>query len=83
MRSSTVRIDEESQAILRAIKKQEQDSATAIIHKALEDYRRKLFLKQCSDAYSILKSQKKALKEETAEREAWDSTVSDGLEKEK
>ena len=83
MRSSTVRIDEESQAILRAIKKQEEDSATAIIHKALEEYRRKLFLKQCGDAYSALKSDKKAWKEETAERKMWDSTVSDGLEKEK
>lgn len=83
MRSSTVRIDEESRAILRAIKRQEEDSATAIIHKALEDYRRKLFLKQCSDAYSILKGDKKAWKDELADREAWDSTVNDGLEKEK
>lgn len=83
MRSSTVRIDEESQAILRAIKRQEEDSATAIIHRALEDYRRKLFLKQCSDAYSAFKGDKKAWKEEQAEREAWDSTSSDGLEKEK
>jgi hypothetical protein len=83
MRSSTVRIDEESLAILRAIKRQEEDSATSIIHRALEEYRRKLFLKQCSDAYSTLKSNKKSWKEETAEREAWDTTVSDGLEKEK
>ncbi len=81
MRSSTVRIDEQSQAILKAIKRQEEDSATAIIHKALEDYRRKLFLKQCGDAYSTLKGDKKSWKDELSERDAWDSTLRDGLEK--
>ena len=79
MRSSTVRIDEESRVILREIKRQEDVPATEIIHRALEEYRRKLFLKKCSAAYASLKSDKKAWEEESAEREKWDSTIRDGL----
>ena len=81
MRSSTVRIDEESHALLKAIKRQEEESAQAIIRKALEDYRRKLFLKKCSDAYSSFRENKKTWKEELVENETWDSTVGDGLKK--
>lgn len=78
MQGSTVRIDEESREILKDIAEQESESMTRVLHKALEEYRRKLFLRSCADAYSNL--DEKAWKKEKAEREEWDETLDDGLE---
>jgi hypothetical protein len=78
--SSTVRIDAATQALLKQLAKQENESMRLIIKKALESYRRKLFLQKCSDAYEDLKTDKKAWKKELSEREDWDSTTTDGLE---
>ncbi|MBU0744577.1 MAG: toxin-antitoxin system protein [Pseudomonadota bacterium] len=80
MQSTTVRIDKESQKILREIAQKENESNQAILHKALESYYRHIFLKRCSDAYSALKTDDKAWKEELAEREAWDTAIDDGVE---
>ncbi len=80
MQSTTVRIDKKSQQMLREIAQKENESNQAILHKALESYYRHLFLKKCSDAYSALKADNKAWKNELAEREAWDIAIDDGVE---
>lgn len=82
MQTANVRIDRESEEILREIAEHEHLSRGRIIQKALLIYRRKCFLDNCAKAYTSLKSDSKAWKDETAEREAWDSTVGDGQEKE-
>ena len=83
MQSSTVRIDEESDEILRELVGHEKVPRTKIIHEALIDYRRKYFLKKCADAYCMFVSDSKASKKELEERELWDSTTSDGIEEDK
>ncbi len=83
MKSAMVRIDDESRNILREIALQEQEPMQQIVRKAIEHYRRELFLQQCNKAYAALKSDRGAWEKELAEREAWDSAVSDGLDEEK
>jgi len=83
MKSSTVRIDDESHAILQEISKQEKEPMQRIVRKAVENYKRDLFLRKCNEAYSTLKSDTGAWKEELGEREAWDVTISDGLKEDK
>lgn len=83
MLTSNVRIDEESENILREMTEREHLSRGRIIQKALVIYRRKCFLNNCAEAYASLKSDGKAWKDEMAEREAWNSTVGDGLEKDR
>lgn len=81
MHTANVRIDKESEDILREMTEREHLSRGRIIQKALVIYRRKCFLNNCAEAYASLKSDSKAWKDEITEREAWDSTVGDGLEK--
>lgn len=83
MSSSTVRMDEESRTILKEIKGQEGLSSQEILHRALESYRRRLFLKKCGEAYLEFKKDKKAWDSEEDERENWNATNTDGFEKDK
>ena len=80
MQSSTVRIDEETRAMLRELAEKENDSMQAILRKALESYRRTRFLEACAEGYAKLRADPKAWEEELAERAAWDVTLEDGLE---
>ena len=79
MLTSNVRIDRESENILREMTELEHLSRGRIIQKALVIYRRKCFLDKCAEAYAALKSDGKAWKDEMTERADWDSTVGDGL----
>lgn len=82
MKSSTVRIDKESDQILHELAKREGVPMREIIYKALVDYKRRYFLIKCADGYATLKADSKEWDKEVAEREEWDSTISDGVEKE-
>ena len=53
---------------------------TVVLEKAIETYRRQKFLEEANASYAALKANPKKWKEETAERELWDSTSADGLE---
>lgn len=81
MKSSTVRIDEESRALLHDLAIREGRPMRVVLQHALESYRRRMFLKQCGDAYAQLKANDKAWKKELEEREEWDVTIADGIEK--
>lgn len=83
MGSSTVRMDEESRMILQEIKGREGLSAQEVLHRALESYRRKLFLKKCGEAYQEFKRDREAWNGEEGERKNWDAVNSDGLEKDR
>jgi hypothetical protein len=80
MQSSTVRIDEETRAMLRELAEKENDSMQAILRKALEAYRRERFLDAVNVAYAALRADPKAWAEELKERKVWDVTLLDGLE---
>jgi len=49
-----------------------------ILAKAIEGYRRARFLEAANAEFSALRSRPKEWQSELAEREVWDSTLSDG-----
>jgi hypothetical protein len=52
----------------------------AVLEEAIERYRRRKFLEEANASYAALKANRKEWKAETAERESWDRTNSDGLD---
>ncbi len=83
MASRTVRISENSQKILKELAAQIGKTMQEILDKAIEEYRRKSFLISVNDAYAVLRKDSKAWKNLEKERKEWDTTLSDGLCKER
>ncbi len=81
MQSTTVRVNRETHVLLQELAAQEHEPASRIIQKALVDYRRRLFLLKLGEAYGALRSDAAAWKKETSERETWDATIDDGIDK--
>jgi hypothetical protein len=82
MSSTTVRISSRGLDLLRAISQLETLSQTAILEKALEEYRRNLFFAQANAAFEKLRADPVAWKEELEERKLWENTLMDGLKDE-
>lgn len=82
MSSVNVRISSNSYQILKSLSQGKGQSMQSVIDQAIEDLRRRRMLEAANSAFSALKADKKAWKEETAEREMWENTLADGVEKE-
>jgi hypothetical protein len=80
MSTITVRISARSRNILRELAEREEVAMQAILDKAIESYRRQLFLEQVNKAYAMLREDATAWPQILKERAAWDTTLSDGLE---
>ena len=79
---SQVRVSESTHEVLRSLSSQEGKSMQDIIDKAIEDYRRKAFLKGLSNDYRLLRENPEAWQEHEEETVLWDNTLMDGLENE-
>ncbi len=77
-----IRISPRSKAVLRTLAKQEGKPMQAVLDEAIEHYQRDKFLDDVNAAFTNLRSNPKAWKEEQAERALWDKTLNDGLGKE-
>jgi hypothetical protein len=80
-RTPIVRISPHAHELLRQLAEEESDSMQAVLDRAIERYRRESFLRAANDEYAALKQDAKAWKQELQEREIWESTSADGLEK--
>jgi predicted DNA-binding protein len=80
--SPNIRISAKSKATLRELAKSEGKSMQTVLDEALEQYRRDKFLDQVNEAYSRMRANPKAWKDELAERQLWEGTLMDGLETE-
>lgn len=49
-----------------------------VLDKAIENYRRYVFLTQANQAFASLRQNEELWQEELAEREVWDQTMADG-----
>jgi len=78
MATATVRINTRTHKLLQDIKKISGEPMQTIISKALEHYKEVQFWNEVNEAYSKLKSDKKAWKEELEERKLWARTLKDG-----
>jgi len=77
--SPNIRITPHSKAVLRTLAKQEGKTMQAVLDEAVEHYQRDKFLDEANQAYTALRNDPKAWKEEQAERALWDNTQVDGL----
>ena len=78
MQTQTVIISESAHQLLQQLADLEKTSTEVVLDRALEVYRREVFLRQANVAFADLKSNEEAWKEELEERELWDNTVADG-----
>jgi len=78
----STRISEPTREVLRKLAEESGESLQAILDKAVEMYRRQRFLEESNRAFGALRVNAPAWKAEQAEREDWDITVGDGLDKE-
>ena len=79
MQSATVKISSSNYNILKELAAQLGESMQVILDKAIEQYRKQVFLQQANLAYAALRNNPEAWQAELEEREAWDVTLSDGL----
>ena len=79
MESTTVRINPEAHILLRRIAKQAGESMQASLTKAIEIYRRQIFLQKANTAFEALRKDTKAWKEELKEQEDWNSALLDDV----
>lgn len=77
----STRISEPTREVLRKLAEESGESMQAVLEKAIELYRRQRFLEESNRAFEALQANPEIWKTEQAEREAWDITLADGLEK--
>lgn len=82
MSSVNVRISSTSYQILKTISRGNGQSMQSVIDQAIEDLRRRKMLEATNSAFSALKAGKTAWQEELDERNEWENTLLDGVEKE-
>jgi len=79
MSTLTVRISDTSRNVLRELAAQKGASMQTLLDKAIEAYRRQLFLEEINKAYAALREDPKAWSQVEKDRAAWDATLKDGL----
>jgi hypothetical protein len=77
----TARVSQPTRSVLRKLSEESGESMQAILDKAVEMYRRHHFLEDSNRAFEVLRANPAAWEAEQAEREAWDDTLADDLEK--
>jgi predicted secreted protein len=82
MQSVNVRISSNSYQILKSLSQEEGQTMQSLIDNALENLRREKMLEAANRAFATLKANENEWNEELAERELWENTLSDGVEKE-
>lgn len=80
MQDSTVTISNHSHQILKELAARSGETMQIILDKAIENYRRQRFLEEANQAFAALRNNPEAWQAEMEEREAWDITLTDGLE---
>ncbi|MGO8745555.1 MAG: hypothetical protein ACLQNE_06160 [Thermoguttaceae bacterium] len=80
MANATVKIDATTYAKLKETATQTGRSMIEVLASAVEAYHRQTFLDALNADFDALRGNPLAWKEELTEREAWDSTLADGLE---
>jgi hypothetical protein len=76
----TVRISGKSHKALAELAEKDGRSLQATLDEAIEVLRRRRILTETNQAFAALRADRRAWREETAEREAWSATLADGQE---
>ena len=81
MSSVNVRISSNSYQILKSLSKGKGQSMQSVIDQAIEDLRRRRMLEATNSAFTALKADQIAWREESDDRELWENTLLDGVER--
>lgn len=79
--SATIRITNRSRETVRELARDMGLQQQEVLDRAVEAYRRQLFLQSANAAYAALRGNPAAWTVEERERAAWDSTLADGAER--
>jgi hypothetical protein len=79
MSELTIDISETTHKTLLQLAQSSGDDLVTIMDRAVENYRRHIFLVQADQAFATLKKNEELWQEEIAERQAWDVTIADGV----
>ncbi len=79
--SATIRITNRSRDAVRELARETGLQQQEILDLAVEAYRRQLFLRNANSAFAALRDNPAAWGAEQKEREAWDTAVGDGAER--
>lgn len=74
-----VRVSDSTHKALKDLSEREHEPMPEIVARAVEEYRRARFLREANAAYTTLRQDPEAWKQELEEREAWDTALKDGL----
>jgi len=77
--SSILRINNKTKKTLEELSRKSGVPMLYVIDKAIEEYRRRVFLEETNAAYAKLRKDEKASEEYDRETAAWDSALMDGL----
>jgi len=80
-KTTTVRVDIETYEGLKKLASELNQPMQNIIQEALKDYKRKVILSKTAEAFAALKENNKLWQEEIEERQLWENTLGDGIEK--
>jgi predicted CopG family antitoxin len=78
--TTTIRIKRQTYNSLKDVAKQEHVSLQDVLDKLLEQYKTRKFFAELQQSVTHAKSQPDLWAEELQERQAWEATLSDGLE---
>lgn len=78
----TVRIEPSAHRALTEIARAKRLSLTETLSRAVEMYRREVFLEGLAADFAAFREDESAWAQEEADRAAWDATLADGLEAE-
>jgi hypothetical protein len=76
----TVSISKTAHETLIKLAKTSGETIQTVLDRAIENYRRYVFLLEANEAFATLRQNEALWQEELAEREVWDKTMADGME---
>jgi predicted DNA-binding protein len=80
MATTTVRVSEHTQDLLRKLAEATGEPLQKVLERAVENYRREQFYAEFNAAFERLRADPAAWEDELAERALWESTLADGLD---
>ncbi|MBJ7898814.1 MAG: toxin-antitoxin system protein [Cyanobacteria bacterium RI_101] len=75
-----ISISETAHKTLLALVDSSGDTFQTVLDKAVENYRRYVFLVQVNEAFAALRKNETLWQEEISERQTWEQTLADGVE---
>lgn len=79
--ATQLRVNESTHTVIRKLANERGESMQSIVEKAVERYKRDLFLESLNQDFKRLRENKEAWDVEIEERRLWENTLLDGVEK--